>query len=220
MFGMPPKKENRIEREAVSDTIWGENRLPKEAEVYFDSWICRRPKGDTYDECTAPEYYFGPEKIAAALLPRLAPKSDILDVGCGTGHAGIPFISAGHVVVGADISEEALKKARINGYDKTLKVNLALAEQIAPSNSVDAVVCVGVLDEWLRSDVLIEKLIAPLRSKASIGLTLNEMYSKSEYVIAALKKSGFSIHENTVGKGWHHPNYDAERFHYVVASRL
>jgi 2-polyprenyl-3-methyl-5-hydroxy-6-metoxy-1,4-benzoquinol methylase len=216
---MPPKDENEIEREAVSDTIWGEHRLPQEAEVYFDSWICHRPQGDTYDECTAPEYYFGPEKIAAALLTRLAPGSDILDVGCGTGNAGIPFISAGHVVVGVDISDEALKKARINGYDKTLKLNLALVEQIAPSNSVDAVVCVGVLDEWLRSDVLIEKLIAPLRKKASIGLTLNEMYSKSAYVIAALKGAGFSIHENLVDKGWHHPNYDAERFHYVVASR-
>jgi len=217
---MPPRNDNRIEREAVSDTIWGKKRLPKEVEVYFDSWICRRSKGDSYDACTTSEYYFGPEKIAAALLPRLAPKSDILDVGCGTGNSGIPLIKAGHVVVGVDISDEALKKARINGYYKALKLNLALVRQIAPSNSVDAVVCVGVLDEWLRSDVLIEKLISPLRKKASIGLTLNEMYAKPANVITALKKSGFLIHKNLIDKGWHHPDYDAERFHYIVASRL
>ena len=217
---MPSKNNDKTALEAMSDTMWGEKRQPKEVEVYFDSWVCRQPKGDTYDACTTSEYYFGPEKIAAALLPRLAPKSDILDVGCGTGNSGIPFVRAGHVVVGVDISDEALKKARINGYYKTLKINLALVQQIAPSNSVDALVCVGVLDEWLRSDMLIEKLILPLRKKASIGLTLNEMYAKPAKVITALGKFGFSIHENLIDKGWHHPNYDEERFHYIVASRV
>ncbi|GAA3897945.1 class I SAM-dependent methyltransferase [Microbacterium invictum] len=58
---------------------------------------------------------------AQRLLERMPPQSNVLDLGCGDGHWGQAFASAGHRVIGTDFSFEALRVARLNDeHDVTL----------------------------------------------------------------------------------------------------
>ena len=71
--------------------------------------------------------YKGPEQIGAALAPLLRPEAalDVLDLGCGTGLCGPVLRPYARRLVGIDLSERMLAKARERGgYDELLKAEV------------------------------------------------------------------------------------------------
>lgn len=78
-------------------------------------------------------------RFLTALLDRLQPASAVVDLGCG---AGLPsthaIASAGHQVLGVDVSPEQIRRARSNVPNASFRV-AELSTLDLPAGSVDAV---------------------------------------------------------------------------------
>ena len=111
----------------------------------------------TFDQ--QPDHGLHDPKIRAAWTKLLegwlpAPRSQILDIGCGTGTMSILLAGLGHQVTGIDLSPKmialAQEKAAANGQGITFHVMDAAYPQL-PSGHFDAFVCRHLL--WAFPDI-------------------------------------------------------------------
>ena len=113
----------------------------REVAERYDAWA----KG--YDDDLASWSYQAPSVVAQAVISRHPEASSVLDVGCGTGLVGRALRARGLAgeILGLDISLASLEIAQQGGaYDSVEQADL---QQRLPfdDDSVDAVVCVGVM---------------------------------------------------------------------------
>jgi ubiquinone/menaquinone biosynthesis C-methylase UbiE len=81
---------------------------------------------------------------------RVPPGSNVLDIGCGTGHLAGELMHRGYMAWGVDLSEAMVKYAREH-YSRD-RFRVGDIEQIPfPDNTFDAVMCLGVM-EYLDKD--------------------------------------------------------------------
>jgi predicted TPR repeat methyltransferase len=114
---------------------------PGEVAERYDEWA----KG--YDDDLTSWSYQAPDVVARSVVARHPGAGSILDVGCGTGLVGRALRARGFTgtILGLDISQASLEVARQTGaYDSVEQADL---QQSLPfeDDSVDAVVCVGVM---------------------------------------------------------------------------
>jgi predicted TPR repeat methyltransferase len=114
---------------------------PGEVADRYDAWA----RG--YDDDLASWSYQAPAVVADAVASRHPDASSVLDVGCGTGLVGRALRERGFSgqLRGLDISQASLDIAQdTRAYDSVEQADL---QQRLPlqDNSVDAVVCVGVM---------------------------------------------------------------------------
>jgi|HubBroStandDraft_4_1064222.scaffolds.fasta_scaffold00285_8 ubiquinone/menaquinone biosynthesis C-methylase UbiE len=84
------------------------------------------------------------------LETRISPGSNVLDIGCGTGHLAGELMQRGYAAWGVDLSEAMVAYAREH-YDPD-RFRVGDIEQIPfPDNTFDAVMCLGVM-EYLEKD--------------------------------------------------------------------
>jgi predicted TPR repeat methyltransferase len=114
---------------------------PREVASRYDEWA------QGYDDDLASWSYQAPSVVAGTVMARHPAASSVLDVGCGTGLVGRALRARGFAgqILGLDISRASLEVAERSGaYDSLehadLQQPLALGD-----DSVDAVVCVGVM---------------------------------------------------------------------------
>jgi predicted TPR repeat methyltransferase len=107
----------------------------------YDEWA----KG--YDDDLGSWSYQAPAVVAETVVSRHRDAGSVLDVGCGTGLVGRELRARGFAgeVLGLDISQASLEVARESGaYDSAEHADLQ--ERLpADDDSVDALVCVGVM---------------------------------------------------------------------------
>lgn len=102
-------------------------------------------------------------------LPKTSSEELILDLGCGTGRASLPFAKQGSTVIGLDISEEMVKKARDKSFAQGLQehTDYLVGDAENPpftSRSFNVVIAFGVLHHVPKpQDVLkeISRLMKP-----------------------------------------------------------
>jgi predicted TPR repeat methyltransferase len=114
---------------------------PREVADRYDAWAA------SYDDDLASWSYQAPHVVADVVVTRHARASWVLDVGCGTGLVGRALRARGFAgqLLGLDISEASLEIARHSGaYDSLERADLQRPLPLA-DDSVDAVVCVGVM---------------------------------------------------------------------------
>jgi predicted TPR repeat methyltransferase len=114
---------------------------PREVADRYDEWA----KG--YDDDLSSWSYQAPAVVTETVLSRHPEADSVLDVGCGTGLVGRALRARGFAgrILGLDISEASLEIARQSGaYESAERADL---QQRLPleDDSVDAVVCVGVM---------------------------------------------------------------------------
>ena len=88
---------------------------------------------------TQPEW---DQKIITSLEEMLAPRSKILDVGCGYGRTAVPLARDGFNVVGLDLSNVLLAKAKKTAADAGAQVEFlheSMCKMSLPSGSFDVV---------------------------------------------------------------------------------
>lgn len=84
------------------------------------------------------------------LEARVTPGSNILDIGCGTGHLAGELMQRGYTAWGVDLSEGMVEYAREH-YNRD-HFRVGDIERIPfPDNTFDAVMCLGVM-EYLEKD--------------------------------------------------------------------
>jgi predicted TPR repeat methyltransferase len=114
---------------------------PGEVADRYDEWA----KG--YDDDLASWSYQAPAVVAETVVSRHLEARSVLDVGCGTGLVGRELRARGFAgqILGLDISQASLEIAQESGaYDSVERADL---QERLPfeDDSVDAVVCVGVM---------------------------------------------------------------------------
>ena len=125
----------------ISDWLDQGTSDPHAAAERYDDWA------KSYDDDLAAWSYQGPATVADLVVGRHPEATSVLDVGCGTGLVGRALRDRGYAgrLVGLDISQASLDVAQASGiYESTQQADL---QQRLPvdDDSVDAVVCVGVM---------------------------------------------------------------------------
>jgi len=114
---------------------------PREVADRYDEWA------KAYDDDLASWSYQAPDVVTQSVLSHHPEAGSVLDVGCGTGLVGRALRTRGFTgqVLGLDISQASLDIARETGAYASLEQ--ADLQQPLPSedDSVDALVCVGVM---------------------------------------------------------------------------
>jgi predicted TPR repeat methyltransferase len=100
---------------------------------------------EAYDEEARATGWLGPEVAFGLAYEYIQPGQSILDIGIGTGLGSIPFRKAGLKVYGMDVSQEMLDASRSKGFTDLARHDLTKRPYPYDSESLDHVVCVGVL---------------------------------------------------------------------------
>ena len=114
---------------------------PREVADRYDEWA------QSYDDDLASWSYRAPTVVAETVIARHPEAGSVLDVGCGTGLVGRALRAQGFAgkILGVDISQASLEIARPCGAYDSLE-HADLQQRLAfEDDSVDAVVCVGVM---------------------------------------------------------------------------
>jgi predicted TPR repeat methyltransferase len=108
---------------------------------HYDTWA------ETYDDDIRSWSYTAPEVVSEIVVTRMPDAASILDAGCGTGLVGHALRAAGFLgeIHGIDLSEESLHVAERTGAYTRLEPADLQQPLAAADNSVDALVCVGVM---------------------------------------------------------------------------
>lgn len=114
---------------------------PRQVADRYDEWA------RSYDDDLAEWSYQAPAVVAETVVARHPMAASALDVGCGTGLVGRALRAGGFTgrILGLDISQASLEIAQQSGaYDSLEPADL---QQRLPldEDSVDAVICVGVM---------------------------------------------------------------------------
>lgn len=125
----------------IGDWLQQDPSDPREVAGTYDSWA------EAYDEDLAAWSYQAPAVVVESLLSHHPEAESVLDVGCGTGLVGRTLRDRDFTgrVIGLDISQASLAIAERGGvYDAVEQADLQQRLPVA-DDSVDAVVCVGVM---------------------------------------------------------------------------
>lgn len=154
----------------ISDWLDQGTSDPGQVAARYDDWA------SAYDEDLASWSYQAPTVVAQTVITRRPETAEVLDVGCGTGLVGQVLRSLGFAgrLQGLDLSQASLEIARQGGaYDS---VGTADLQQRLPveDDSVDAVVCVGVMTYLPEVESVWRELARVTRPGGLVVLTQRE----------------------------------------------
>ncbi len=126
---------------SIGDWLSQSSSEPGEVAGRYDDWAT------SYDADLSSWAYQAPAVVAGTVLGRVPRTGAVLDVGCGTGLVGRELRARGFEgrLIGLDLSQASLDIARESGgYDSLERADLQQPLALE-DDSVDAVVCVGVM---------------------------------------------------------------------------
>jgi predicted TPR repeat methyltransferase len=143
---------------------------PREVAHRYDEWA------QSYDDDLTSWSYRAPAVVAETVVTRLPSAASALDVGCGTGLVGRALRARGFAgqVLGLDVSQASLDIARHSGaYDSLERADLQ--QPLAfEDDSVDAVVCVGVMTYLPEVEVVWREFARVARPRGIVVATQRE----------------------------------------------
>ena len=131
------------------------HELKRNAHAEFCGWA------STYDAHWLNRFLFEPSH--RMLLDELKPVSPgrILDVGCGTGELANRLAHRGWQVVGLDLCEPMLHRARfkLNGYAGSVRLTVADSEHVPfADGTFDVVTCANSFHHYPHQDAVVREL--------------------------------------------------------------
>lgn len=111
--------------------------------------------------------------ISGVMKESLPPEGIILDVGCGNGVISRHLGRLGFTVLGIDVSEKAILRARELNHLATVNFEVLSAEQLAASGKTyDAVICSEVLEHLQDPGALLDILYLSLKDPGKLIVTV------------------------------------------------
>ncbi len=107
-----------------------------------------------YRDPGAPGLFGAASDEIRQLLPKLAPESAVLDLGCGDGRNALFLLEQGMAVTAVDISQSAIAKLRSKGavYKDRLRTDVLDARDYVPEHQFDLIIAHGILHLLPRPD--------------------------------------------------------------------
>ena len=193
-----------------------------EVRTFFDLWAKTPNTGATGSisyEADLTGCYRAPSITSQLLLSELAPEPRrILDIGCGTGLAGLPLIEQGHRLYGLDLSSEMLDLALSKGYEEVFPGNF-LSTELPWHQPFDAMISVGVIGEWVPAIPLLQRSIKYMADESLLAMTLEVEHSDFDPIANFLESEGYRVVHVLEKLGLEHPLYDVEMYFYLLAGR-
>jgi predicted TPR repeat methyltransferase len=155
---------------SIGDWLHEGTTDPREVAHRYDDWA------KSYDADLTSWSYQAPTVVADTVVARKPAAGSVLDVGCGTGLVGAALRERGFTgrILGLDISEASLAIARERAaYDSLEHADL---QQPLPveDDSVDAVVCVGVMTYLPDVEAVWREFARVTRPDGLVALTQRE----------------------------------------------
>ena len=146
------------------------NEVHIDPELHYDNWA------DSYDKELLEEYGYCAHEIGAKALAetQIPFDSPILDVGCGTGLAGVELSRFGYTKIdGLDVSAGMLERARNQGTYRQLFQKRIGVDNLSELPSYKGILCVGSfgLGHMEQEDII--RLIDLAAANASIVIFMN-----------------------------------------------
>ncbi|MEM6972078.1 MAG: class I SAM-dependent methyltransferase [Pseudomonadota bacterium] len=143
------------------------------ARDFYDGWA------RDYDAEMARQRFVTPRRCAEALKQCAGSvEGAVVDLGCGTGLAGIALAEAGfHMIDGYDLSQGMLAKARAKGVYRDLRqIDLSQPIDLSPG-TYDHAVAVGVLSPDLMPVTVIDQILQVLNPAGVFVFSVNEHHA-------------------------------------------
>lgn len=161
--------------------------------------------------------YIAPGYLAERVLPimrRQKQRFEILDVGCGTGEAGVHYLREGHIVDGVDISEQMLKHAESAGYRSLTQWRVCVDHltMFRPAGTYDAVISIGAV-EFMPFEHAIREMSSVLKSKGMLAFATEITQEQEEALEGILRSEGFD--DMYVGKALGYRMIASREIEYV-----
>jgi predicted TPR repeat methyltransferase len=158
------------EADPIGDWLHQGTSDPREVADRYDEWA------HSYDDDLASWSYQAPSVVAETVVTRHPAAGSALDVGCGTGLVGRALRARGFAgrILGLDISQASLELAQQSGaYDSLEQADLQ--QRLAfDDDSVDAVVCVGVMTYLPEVESVWRELARVARPQGVVVVTQRE----------------------------------------------
>ncbi len=154
----------------ISDWLTAGPSDPHEVAARYDEWA------QGYDDDLASWSYQGPTVVADTVTTRHPATASVLDVGCGTGLVGRALRERGFTgeIRGLDLSQASLDVARRSeAYDALDQADLQQRLDV-DDDSVDAVVCVGVMTYLPEVEAVWREFARVARSAGVVVVTQRE----------------------------------------------
>ena len=163
------KQDSRKQPEGKLAQVTG-NEVHIDPELHYDNWA------DSYDKELLEEYGYCAHEIGAKALAETQTPIDspILDVGCGTGLAGLELSRLGYTKIdGLDVSAGMLERARNQGTYRQLFQKRIGVDNLSELPSYKGILCVGSfgLGHMEQEDII--RLIDLAAANASIVIFMN-----------------------------------------------
>lgn len=163
------KQDSRKQPEGKLAQVTG-NEVHIDPELHYDNWA------DSYDKELLEEYGYCAHEIGAKALAetQIPFDSPILDVGCGTGLAGVELSRFGYTKIdGVDVSAGMLERARNQGTYRQLFQKRIGVDNLSELPSYKGILCVGSfgLGHMEQEDII--RLIDLAAANASIVIFMN-----------------------------------------------
>ena len=163
------KQDSRKQPEGKLAQVTG-NEVHIDPELHYDNWA------DSYDKELLEEYGYCAHEIGAKALAetQIPFDSPILDVGCGTGLAGLELSRFGYTEIdGLDVSAGMLEHARNQGTYRQLFQKRIGVDNLSELPSYKGILCVGSfgLGHMEQEDII--RLIDLAAANASIVVFMN-----------------------------------------------
>lgn len=111
--------------------------------------------------------------ISSMLSKSISNGAEVLDVGCGNGIISRSLGAAGFNVLGVDVSEKAIEKARLLNSFPNVRFEVKSAEQlVADSQQYEAIICSEVLEHLHQPDNLLKVLRQILKENGILIVTV------------------------------------------------
>lgn len=142
----------------------------REAERFYDAWA------ETYDEELAENGYVTPRRCALALAAATTERErPVLDLGCGTGLAGVALRSVGFTTIdGWDPSAEMIRRAEARDAYRVLRQIEPDRPLTAPAGSYAAIIAVGVMSPGLAPPEALDQCLRLLAPDGLLCFSLND----------------------------------------------
>ncbi|MDZ8227611.1 MULTISPECIES: class I SAM-dependent methyltransferase [unclassified Nostoc] len=108
-------------------------------------------------------------------LSKITPNGRILEIGCGTGQATLPFARRGYRILCIELGENLAKVAQKNlaAYPQVEVHNIAFEDWMTEENAFDLVISATAF-HWLDPSIAYKKTDLALRDEGAIALFWNE----------------------------------------------